>query len=168
MVSKIAKGCWKPLSSAKWRPFVQGRWVNFSITTYILLRKYRFNTLSTLMFHDDVIKWKHCLRYWSFVRGIRRSSVNSPHKGQWHGALMFSLICVWINGCVNNRKAGDLRRYCAHYDVIVMWQVSPHLICDDTCRIKTWCITDKSSIFDAAINGEKIWIFLNAYGKVKF
>ena len=23
------------------------------------------------------------------------SPVNSPHKGQWHGALMFSLICVW-------------------------------------------------------------------------
>ena len=29
--------------------------------------------------------------------------VNSPHKGQWGGALMFSLICVWINGWVNNR-----------------------------------------------------------------
>ena len=43
-----------------------------------------------------------------------------PHKGQWRGALMFSLICVWINGWVNNREAGDLRRSCAHYDVIVM------------------------------------------------
>ena len=40
--------------------------------------------------HDDVIKWKHFPRYWPFVRGIRRSSVNSPHKGQWRGALMFS------------------------------------------------------------------------------
>ena len=34
---------------------------------------------------------------------------------------MFSLICVWIDGWENNRKAGDLRRYRAHYDVIVMW-----------------------------------------------
>ena len=34
----------------------------------------------------------------------------------------FSLICVWINGWVNNHKAGDLRRYCAHYDVIVMFK----------------------------------------------
>ena len=42
------------------------------------------------------------------------------HKGQWRGASMFSLICVWINGWVNNRQAGDLRRYRAHYDVIVM------------------------------------------------
>ena len=38
----------------------------------------------------------------------------------WRGALMFSLICVWINNWVNNREAGDLRRYRAHYDVIVM------------------------------------------------
>ena len=70
--------------------------------------------------HDDVIKWKHFPRYWSFVRGIHRSPVNSPHKGQWRGALMFTLICVWINGCVNNGEAGDLRRYCAHYGVTVM------------------------------------------------
>ena len=44
-----------------------------------------------------------------------------PHKGQWRGALMFSLIYVWINGWVNNPEAGDLRRCRAHYDVIVMW-----------------------------------------------
>ena len=76
--------------------------------------------------HDDVIKWKHLPRYWPFVRGIHRSPVNSPHKGQWRGALMFSLICVWINGWVNNGEAGDLRRYRAHYDVTVM--VSSHNI----------------------------------------
>ena len=72
------------------------------------------------MNHDDVIKWEHFPRYWPFVRGIHRSPVNSQHKGQWHGALMFSLICVWINGWENNREAGDLRRYRTHYDVIVM------------------------------------------------
>ena len=43
-----------------------------------------------------------------------------PLKYQWRGALMFSLICVWTNGWVINRDAGDLRRHCAHYDVIVM------------------------------------------------
>ena len=46
--------------------------------------------------------------------------VNSTHKGQWRGPLMFSLICVWINGWVNNGETGDLRRYRAHYDVTVM------------------------------------------------
>ena len=44
--------------------------------------------------HDDVIKWKHFPRYWPFVRGIHRSPVNPLHKGQWRGALMFSLNCV--------------------------------------------------------------------------
>ena len=57
--------------------------------------------------HDDVIKWKHFPRYWPFVRGIHRPPVNSPHKGQWRGALMLSLICAWMNGWVNNREAGD-------------------------------------------------------------
>ena len=70
--------------------------------------------------HDDVIKCKHFPRYWPFVRGIHRSPVNSPHKGQWRGALMLTLICARINAWVNNREAGDLRRTRVHYDVIVM------------------------------------------------
>ena len=74
--------------------------------------------------HDDVIKWKHFPRYWPFVRRIHRSPANSPHKGQWRGALMFSLICVWINDWVNNGEAGDLRRYRIHYDVTVMNEIS--------------------------------------------
>ena len=71
--------------------------------------------------HDDVIKWKQFPRYWPFVRGIHRSPVNSPHKGQWRGALMLSMIPAWIYGWVNNREAGDLRRHHAYYDVIVMF-----------------------------------------------
>ena len=79
--------------------------------------------------HYDVIKWKHFPLYLPFVRGIHRSPVNSPHKGQWRGALMFSLICVWINDWVNNRGAVDLRRYRAHYDVTVMSE--PHLVANN-------------------------------------
>ena len=70
--------------------------------------------------YDDVIKWKHFPSYWSFVWEIHRSPVNSPHKGQWRGALEFSLICAWINDWVNNREADDLRHHRSHYDVIVM------------------------------------------------
>ena len=70
--------------------------------------------------HDDVIKWKHFPRYWPFVWGIHRLPVIFPHKGQWRGALMFSLIYARINAWVNNRGAGDLRRHCTHYGVIVM------------------------------------------------
>ena len=55
-----------------------------------------------------------------FVPGIRRSPVNSPHKGQWRGALMFSLICAWNNDWVNNREARDMRRHGVHYDITVM------------------------------------------------
>ena len=77
--------------------------------------------------NDDVIKWKHFLRYWPFVQGIHRGPVNSPHKGQWRGALMFSSICVWIISWVNNRESGDLRRYRAHYDFIVMQPCRQHL-----------------------------------------
>ena len=89
-----------------------------------------------VIYHDDVTKWKHFPRYWPFVRGIHRSPVNSPHKGQWRGALMFSLICAWTNGWVNNRDAGDLRRYCAHYDVIVIYFSRPVMFWS---RIWTQC-----------------------------
>ena len=91
------------------------RVVDFRAYVYVIQRKYAIDTFVTLQLlvtyldvtdnyastdqlivHDDVIKWKHFPRYWPFVRGIHRSPVNSPHKGQWRGALMFSLICVWI------------------------------------------------------------------------
>ena len=73
-------------------------------------------------FHDDVIKWIHFPRYWPFVRGIHRSPVKSPHKGQWRGTLMFFFICARINCWVNNDEAGDLRRHRTHYDVIVTYR----------------------------------------------
>ena len=77
------------------------------------------NYSGIVIHHDDVIKWKHYPRNWQFVRGIHRSPVNSPRKGQWGGALMFSLICAGMNAWVNNREAGDLKRHRANYDVTV-------------------------------------------------
>ena len=75
--------------------------------------------------------WRHQMETFSallaFVRGIHRSPVNSPHKGQWRGALMFSFICRRINGWVNNLKAGDLWRLRGHYDVTV--SISQILVC---------------------------------------
>ena len=69
--------------------------------------------------------WRHQLETSSALLaicvGIHRSPVNSPHKGQLRGALIFSLIFVWINGSVNKREAGDFRCYRAHYDVSVMF-----------------------------------------------
>ena len=125
------------ISSAKWRPFCPG---GDELTIVGFLQ--RTSTVRshstcrcchcTLYGPDEEIvtanwetwwrhqmkKKKHFPRYWSFVRGIHRLPVNSPHKGQWRGALMFSLICAWKNGWVNNRETDDLR---CHYDVTVMY-----------------------------------------------
>ena len=72
----------------------------------------------------DPTWWRHQMETFAALLALCAGNspvpVNSPHKGQWRGALMFSLICVWINGWVNNREAGDLRLYRAHYDVTVM------------------------------------------------
>ena len=71
--------------------------------------------------HDDVIKWEHFPRHWPFVWAVHRSQVNIPRKGQWRGALIFSLIGTRTPVEVNNLDAGDLRRHRAHYDVTVIW-----------------------------------------------
>ena len=67
--------------------------------------------------HDGVIKWKHFLRYWPFVRGIHRSRWIPHTKASDAELWFFSLICARINDWVNSREAGDLRRHRGHYDV---------------------------------------------------
>ena len=57
------------------------------------------------------------------------SAVASTHKGQWHRALMFCLICAWTNSWANNRDTGDLRCHHAHYDVTVMQDIMCHSLC---------------------------------------
>ena len=85
--------------------------------------------------HDDVIKWKRLTHYGPFVRGIHRSPVNSPHKGQWRGALVLSLISVRIKKWVNNREGGDLRRHRAHFEVMVMFLQAS--MCYTCCPVVT-------------------------------
>ena len=74
--------------------------------------------------------WRHLMETFSALLALCAGNspvpVNSPHKGQWRGALMFSLIYAWINDWVNNREAGDLRRQRGHYDVIVMNAMHPN------------------------------------------
>ena len=68
--------------------------------------------------------WRHKMETFSALlalcAGYSPVPVNSPHKGQWRGALIFSFICAWIYDWVNNREAGDLRRHRGHYDVNAM------------------------------------------------
>ena len=83
------------------KPYFPGQWLNASLLS-------RCSGDITPCF----ISWRHQMEtfphYWPFVRGIHRSPVNSPHKGQWRGALMFSLFCAWIHGWANNCESGDL------------------------------------------------------------
>ena len=115
--------------------------------------------------HDDVIRWKHFPRYWPFVRGIHRSMVNSPHKGQWRGTLMFSLICVWINAWVNNCEAGVLRRHRAHYDVPEMisrlrdFAISDNKTSD--CLVNRALVTHCGSLLEICITLAKLYFYFS-------
>ena len=112
---------------------------NFFLSKSGILRKSAVNNFrhKSRLFHENIgnrMRPPHLLRCHSLNRVFKMhmmmssngnifrvtGPVNSPHKGQWCGAWMFSLISVWINGWVNNSEAGDLRRHRAHYDVILM------------------------------------------------
>ena len=90
------------------------------VLSQIIERKER-HTIQTQQF---VTWWRRQIETFSALLALCAGNspvqVNSPHKRQWRGALMFSLIYAWINDWVNNREAGDLRRYRGHYDVNVM------------------------------------------------
>ena len=97
---------------------------------------------------DNVIKWKHYWRYWPFVRRINRLPVNSPHKGQWRGPLLFPLICGWINGWVNNREAGDLRRHRSHYDItVIITNCAIHFTCPSCHVVFTYGCLSFSQVY---------------------
>ena len=107
---------WDPL------PF-SGRKFRRSYFTYHSLQKWKYYYI----FQGQWVKsswWRHQTKAFfallALCEGIHPSPLNSPHKGQWRGALMFFFICAWTNGWVNNRDDGALRRHCVHYDVTVM------------------------------------------------
>ena len=97
--------------------------------------------------------------------------VNSLHKGQWRGALMFSLICVWINGWVNNGEAVDLRRYRAHCDVTVtnMHNMVPYITPTKTTKYRVCIYWDVTYTFNVIFlvltslsqSGPWYWIHLH-------
>ena len=74
--------------------------------------------------------WRHQMETFSALLALCEGNppVDSTHKGQWRGALMFSLICAWTSGWVNNCEAADSRRYNAHYDVTAMHPTTSAII----------------------------------------
>ena len=118
-------------------------WFSKMVLTFTLSSRYEWLSMLVCVcvfwspIHDDVIKWKHFPYYWPLMQGIYWSPVNSPKKGQWRRALMFSSICTWMNGWVNNGEAGDLRRHRTHYGVIVMFFLN--LPGRSRAVVSTWC-----------------------------
>ena len=156
------------MSSAKCRLF---RWDLHELNNnmnYIINHVKKYGCLEDptlwVLSHDDVMKWKHFLRYWPFVRGIHRSPVNSPHKGRWRGALMFPLICARINSWVNNGEAGDLTHHRAYYDASVMQfmktsssETLPTLVTDGLRSQKVsnkqfWCFVNLNKLWNKQSN----------------
>ena len=93
--------------------------------------------------------WRHQMEIFSASWTGHLCGENSPHKGQWRGALMSSLICDWMNDWVNNREAGDLRRHRGH-DNVIMHQLAlsthlplvPHICVSDSGQrwFKWWLV----------------------------
>ena len=96
-----------------------GRSPMFSFDISIITVPFRFSASTALE-----TLWRHQMETFSMLLALcaGNSPVTGefPSQGQWRRALIFSLICAWINACVNNHEAGDLRCHCTHYDVIVI------------------------------------------------
>ena len=149
-LSLVFRTHWYSYSLILWQTSVFLSFI-YNVTFHAFLKYWPLSKV-----HGDVIKWKHFPHNWPFVQGIHRSPVNSQHKGQRRGALMFSLICVRINDWVNNREAGDLRRYHAHYDVIVMDSFHSY----DFYTLRPWQNRQHfpDGIFNCISLNENIWI----------
>ena len=105
--------CIRPALYRVFAWFVTGRYyICVSETTW---ETWETSSHESTVVHDDVIQFKHFPRYWSFVRGSHRSPVNSPHKGQWRGTLMFSLMNGWLT-IIKLVTETPLRSSCRHCD----------------------------------------------------
>ena len=122
----------------KTKGIVKVNCLSFPWLLYNFASSFNYSTNIWAMHDND--RPSDSIPYWS--------SVNSPHKGQWRGALMFSLICVLINVWVSSRGAGDLRRYRAHYDVTVwgfnQWPSNPGSLY--TTWVSSWIVKEWTDV----------------------
>ena len=88
------------------------------LRTLIKIRNISFKKIHYKM---SSVKWRPLCFGLNVLPVSHRSLVDSPHKGQWRGALRFPLMCARTNSWANNRHAADLRRHRAHCNIIVMW-----------------------------------------------
>ena len=104
------------------------------------------------LFFKQKAWWRHQMETFPALLAI--CAGNSPHKGQWRGALTFSSICTYINGWVKNREAGDMRRHRAHY----LWRhcndqslISYALVCL-IIYLHPWSVRDTDMTRTAALH----------------
>ena len=134
--SELVQWCWRWYSYQTEACKNGGQFADDMINAFV--RDYTFNfglnhtEVCGSVANQNVGWWRHQIETFSALlalcegnplvisESIDRSTVDFPYKGQWRGALMFSLICARTNGWANNRNSGDLRRLRAHYDVTVM------------------------------------------------
>ena len=102
----------------------------FLITNLLYARRISVTSVATKW-------WRYQMETFSALLAICAGS--SPVPGEFPTQRMFSLICVWINGWVNNREAGDLRRYRAHYDARVMKSQHNATTCEP-CASSFWVL----------------------------
>ena len=69
------------------------------------IKMFTFYTVPVQPEHIIQPWWRHQMETFSALlilyAGNSPVPVSCPHKGQWRRALMFSLICAWINDWVN-------------------------------------------------------------------
>ena len=117
---------------------MRGRWRSFLCVVFLTqtLHIFSFNSvekwksIDTFWHHTHLLSlgiilskqndswWRHQMEPFSALL-VLWSPMDSPHKGQWCGALMFSLF-PWTNGWANRGGAGDLRRHSADCEVTVL------------------------------------------------
>ena len=127
----VRTGVWRTNAGDGWctgtggTDVTTGKWNE----NFVVMSRVSLDWAIRRIIHDDVIKWKHFPRYWSFVRGIHLSLVNFPHKGQWRGALVFSSIC--LNKRLSKQSWGwwfetpsrPLWRHCNALEVSKLWDL---------------------------------------------
>ena len=95
-------------------------WVCLVLFVVVMLIVY--GVLYWISDEDVFISAWWCYQMETFYALLTICGGNSPVTGEFpaQSPVMLSLICAWINGLINNREVGDLRRHRAHFDVTVM------------------------------------------------
>ena len=86
--------------------------------------------------HAPLTWWRNQVETFSALLAICAGNSPVPGEVPAQRPVTQSFHVFWMNRWVNTRKAGDLRRYHAHYDVLAMsWWPSQYSLCVQTLAI---------------------------------